>query len=86
MKTNSRKGSLSDTGDQKKLGNTPTGKMRGTIDTAYHTAVSDDNTFSTMEKSQGKYIFAGRLHQINHASASASVMHAIADGTRTGAT
>ena len=75
-----------DRGQRRKLGITPTGKMHGAIDTAYHTAVSDDSNLTTMGKSQGKYIFAGRLHQINHASASASVMHAIADGAGTGAT
>ena len=49
MKTSSRKGNLRITGDRRELGNTPRGKMRGTIDSAYHTAISDDNTISTME-------------------------------------
>ena len=84
MKTNNRKGNLSDTGDKRKLGNTPTGKMRGTIDTAYHTAVSDDYILSTMGKSQGKYIFAGRLYHTSRFRIRFG-MHAIADGTGTGA-
>ena len=85
MKKNNTKGNLSDTGDKRKLGNTPTGKMRGTIDTAYHTAVSDDYTLSTMGKSHGS-TFSQADYTRHHASASASVMHAIADGTGTGAT
>ena len=63
MKKNNRKGNLSDTGDKRKQGNTPTGKMHGTIDTAYHTAVSDDYILTTIGKSQGKYIVAGRVYQ-----------------------